>query len=142
MNIKIDHINLTVGNIKQSIEWYNKVFDFVLVEMSSSAGQSPWAILANNDFMICMTEDINRKSADRIDIDSDNYHMVYHFGIRIHDTKEWEDKIHKMNLKLYYGGVIEYTYSKSWYVMDPSGHSIEVSYAGNLPLKFPDQLRN
>ncbi len=36
MTIKLDHINLTLANLKQSIEWYGKIFGFELVESGIS----------------------------------------------------------------------------------------------------------
>lgn len=32
MDLKFDHLNLTVNDIKKSIDWYGQVFGFELVE--------------------------------------------------------------------------------------------------------------
>ncbi|MEZ4744011.1 MAG: VOC family protein [Bdellovibrionota bacterium] len=140
MEIKFDHINLTVSNLEESIVWYKKIFGFTLVERGLKLDESRWAIVARNDFMVCMTEMSSRKLAVQWGEDADelaNYHKVYHFGIRIFDEEKWMQKVNEFNLRLYYGGVVEYPHSKSWYIRDPSGHSIEVSYAGFSPLQFP-----
>ena len=135
MKIKLDHINLTVSNLAESVDWYEKVFGFKLVERGVSSEEVPWAIVAQNDFMICMTEDKDRESAAKQD--RQGHHQIYHFGVRVSDMNSWQNKIETYHLSLLYGGVIEYPYSKSWYIEDPNGHEIEVSYSGDQALSFP-----
>jgi len=134
MKIKFDHINISVHRLKESIQWYTEIFGFKLVEQGVS--NKPWAIVVYDDYMICMGE--NRELNKAHHYTENKSHAVGHFGIRVSDDKVWEQKIKKFDLELYYGGVSEHPHSKSWYVRDPSGHSIEVSYSGNKPLKFPD----
>ena len=135
MEIKLDHVNITVDDLTESINWYGKAFEFQLAERGVTSERRPWAIVANNDFMICMSEHKFRKpAAENQDVD---HHRLFHFGIRVADVKTWEERVTAMRLKLFYGGVNEYPNSKSWYIRDPSGHLIEVSYSGNQPLKFP-----
>lgn len=122
---KIDHINLTVRNLDESIEWYSKVFGFEKVESGHAMG-SPYAIVAFNDFMICMYEEADRKSAAKAG-DSE-FHQLYHFGIRVQSAEKWKEVIARHSLKINYGGEVHYPKSTSWYVNDPSGHEIEVSY--------------
>ncbi len=132
MKIKCDHVNLTVTNIDESILWYNKIFDFELVESGKDVNR--WAIIANNDFMICMTEYLNRSAFDLND--QTKFHQIYHFGIRVPDERDWLNRIQENNLQLNYGGEIKYPFSKSWYVSDPDGFEIEVSYTKDPILKF------
>lgn len=122
---KIDHINLTVKNLNESLDWYAKVFGFEKVESGRAMGSS-YAIIARNDFALCMYEEKDRKSAD--DMGDSPFHQIYHFGIRVSDAELWRDVVKKNNLKLYYGGEVPYANSVSWYIHDPSGHEIEVSY--------------
>ena len=112
MNIKLDHINLTVSNLNL-----------------------PWAIVAKNDSMIAMTEYKERKNA--ADYNEKEFHQLYHFGIRVSNLKAWEETVKNLNLKIYYGGVITFPNSQSWYVHDPNGHEIEVSYTEDKALVFP-----
>lgn len=135
MNFKLDHINLTVNNIEETIEWYAKVFDLKLLENGINNENNRWAIIGRNDSMICMTEQKNRLSPSIEEIEQ--YHQINHFGFRVPDRKTWEDKINKHKLKLYYGGINEYPNSCSWYVKDPTGYTIEVSYTNSEILKFP-----
>lgn len=135
MTIKLDHINLSVTNLQQSIEWYKKIFGFELVEAGTTSLGIQWGIVAFDDTMICMTEYSERTLADQFDDKS--VHQIYHFGLRISDANQWRNIIQENNLKLYYGGEIAYPSSKSWYIHDPSGHEIEVSYAIHGILQFP-----
>lgn len=134
MNIKLDHINLTVSDLKESVAWYEKIFGFKLVERGISWRNIPWAIVAMNDSMICMSEFRTRRSA--ASNEENGFHQIYHFGIRVSDHEEWVEKVKAYNLKLYYGGVVEYPRSKSWYVHDPDGHEIEVSWAESGVMEF------
>jgi catechol 2,3-dioxygenase-like lactoylglutathione lyase family enzyme len=145
MTIKLDHINLTVDNLDQSIEWYRSVFGFELVESGVTPRGLAWRIVAHNDSMICMTEYAGRLSANRNDQKS--FHQMNHFGIRVSDKNKWQKKIQENKLELFYGGPIEYPNSMSWYIHDPSGHEIEVSYSAKSYVQFPsasgdDSLEN
>jgi lactoylglutathione lyase len=135
MTIKLDHINLTVANLADSINWYNRVFGFELVESGITFQGVKWGIVAFNDSMICMAEDGKRVAADKTEDKS--VHQIYHFGIRVSNIVTWLKTIQENKLKIYYGGQIEYPNSKSWYVHDPSGHEIEVSYSAQERLQFP-----
>lgn len=135
MKIKLDHVNLTVRDINESIDWYGRIFGFEPVERGVNQNGRPWAIVAHDDSMICMTEYRERQSAARQgEID---FHQFYHFGIRVSDESEWRAKVEKFAVKVRYGGAYEYPHSLSWYVEDPNGHEIEVSYAGGERLRFP-----
>ncbi len=135
MTIKLDHINLTVEDLKNSIEWYGKVFGFELVESGATPQGIKWGIVAFNDSMICMTEYTGRAAADKFEDKS--ILQIYHFGIRVSDLEQWQQIIKDNQLKLYYGGEIKYPTSKSWYIHDPSGHEIEVSFASQGRMQFP-----
>ena len=135
MTIKLDHINLTVEDLKNSIEWYKKVFGFELVESGTTPEGIKWGIVAFNDSMICMTEYTGRTPANIFEDKS--LHQIYHFGIRVSNLEEWLKVIQENQLKIYYGGEIKYPTSNSWYVQDPTGHEIEVSYAVQGRMQFP-----
>jgi lactoylglutathione lyase len=135
VTVKLDHVNISVSNLSESIEWYNKIFGFELVEKGRSAQGKKWGIVASNDSMICMTEYNNKMPADKIE--NESVHQIYHFGIRVTDLDRWRATVEKNNLQLYYGGEVEYPHSRSWYIHDPSGHEIEVSFADGERLNFP-----
>lgn len=137
MTIKIDHINLTIANLENSIEWYKNIFGFELVE-SGTTVQGKNGIVAVNDSMICMTEYNERVAVDKYE--NTSAHQIRHFGIRVSDIRQWQRAIKDHKLKLSFGGAIAYPFSKSWYIHDPSGHEIEVSYTEQNPLQFPNRV--
>lgn len=136
MNLKLDHINLTVRDINEGIAWYKDVFDFQFLEGNIKDPNEPWAIVGKDDIAICMYEDKNLKPAS--ETQESPYHRVYHFGIRISDAKAWEEIVKEKKIKVLYGGAYKYPRSVSWYILDPSGHEIEVSFSNNKSLEFKE----
>lgn len=134
MNIKLDHINLTVRNIEESREWYKKMFDFLPVERGISPQSRKFEILARNDFMICMSE---YKDQNNDDGQIRQNHRIYHFGVRVDNEEEWINRINTFKVRIKYNAVYQYPHSRSWYVEDPNGHEIEVSFTKEPQLVFP-----
>ncbi len=130
MHIEIDHINMTVANLAASKDWYQRLFGFVEVE-SGVSDDGPWSIIRNGSSMLCLYQH-NLAAPDS----NDGAHRVYHFGLRVHDRAAWEALIAREKLKVMYGGAYRYPHSTSWYVIDPSGYEIEVSYWDNDQITF------
>lgn len=84
--------------------------------------------------MICMSEHADRKSADVYD--DKIHHKIFHFGLRIIDADAWRALVFSRKIPVHYGGPVEYPHSLSWYINDPSGHEIEVSWTGGEELRF------
>lgn len=124
---KIDHLNLTVSNISDTVKWYRDIFDFSIVEQGVEKNGDPYVIIAKNDFMICAYE--NREMDSANSKSRETKHKIYHYGIRINDRNKWQQIILEKGIIVLYEGPIEYKNSISWYIEDPSGHQIEVSYA-------------
>ncbi len=58
----LDHLNLTVSNLEESIAWYAKIFGFKVVERGvRDAG--PWAIIRSVVAMLCIYDHANRNSS-------------------------------------------------------------------------------
>ncbi len=125
-NLNLDHINLTVNNLSESLNWYKKLFGFEKVEEGQSEGE-PWAILRKNDTLLALYQEPLRKKVPASDSVLDKYHRIYHFGFQIDSKEAWEECIKAHQIKVAYGGAIRYPHSYSWYVEDPNGHEIEVS---------------
>lgn len=134
MSVRLDHVNITVRNLEESIEWYGQIFGFKKVEGGINQFGRKWAVVALEDSMVAMSEHKDREDGDKID---EKRHAIYHFGLRVPNAPEWRAKVKDKKLKLYYGGEVEYPYSRSWYVHDPSGHEIEVSCTDGLAMRFP-----
>jgi len=131
----LDHLNLTVSNLEESISWYAKIFGFKVVERGArDAG--PWAIIRSGDAMLCIYEHPNRKAPSRFLIDDQERHVIYHFGLRITDRSAWLNTIQENQLELDFGGENIYPHSSSWYVVDPTGYSIEVALWNENIVRF------
>lgn len=121
---KIDHVNISVKDIAVSAHWYETVFGFKVVEAGLNMSGSKYAIVENQDTMICMSEHPDWKEPGQ---DLKNQHQIFHFGFRVLDLDLWRSKIHMLGLVLT-AEEIRYQRSISWYVLDPNGYEIEVSY--------------
>ena len=141
MTIKqLDHLNLTVANLEDTIDWYGAVFGFEVVEHGVRQG-TPWAILKSGEAMLCVYEHARRARPSRYLADGGPRHTIYHFGLRITDREAWLGKIEEHRIELEFGGENDYPHSSSWYVSDPSGYSIEVALWNNDEIRFDQQQR-
>jgi catechol 2,3-dioxygenase-like lactoylglutathione lyase family enzyme len=139
MTVKhLDHLNLTVSNLRATIDWYRAVFGFEVVERGVRRG-APWAIIKSGEAMLCIYEDAERTPPSRYLVDHGTQHTIYHFGLRITDREAWLAKVEEYELALDFGGVNDYPHSTSWYVTDPSGYSIEVALWNNDEIRFEEE---
>ncbi len=133
MNVSnLDHLNLTVENLDQSIEWYHALFGFSIVEQGLR-GETRWAIIRSGDAMLCIYE---RPELDTPNQDSSTEHRINHFGLRIKNKQAFEKSVTDNGVVVEYGGAIRYPHSWSWYIADPSGHEIEVALWDNDQVTF------
>ena len=129
--VRLDHVNMTVNNLNDTLDWYNRVFDFNTVQ-SGQHNNTPFAIIRSGDSMLCLYEYPERKP------DESSCHLkIYHFGFQITDRDDWEKRVKKNNVNVTLK--IDYPFSTSWYVEDPSGHEIEVSYWQDNKIQFPSK---
>ena len=126
--VSLDHINMSVNNLPESLYWYKNVFNFEVVEQGEHKGL-PYAIIKSNESMLCLYE-----LKDKISPAENTNHKVYHFGLRVRDMDQWEKKIseQKLSINLQWN----YPHSKAWYLSDPTGHEIEVTYWNDDKIKF------
>ena len=128
---QLDHINFTVSDIKKTIQWYDNIFNFKVVESGFRDDGAPWAIIRSGDSMLAFSERPERTLHER-----DKDHRIFHFALRLTNKTEWEATVKKYKIKLGYGGPVKYPNSTSWYVQDPTGYEIEVAIWDNNEIKF------
>ncbi len=126
--VRLDHINMSVEDLQKSLTWYKNVFDFDTVEKGKHNG-TPFAIVKSGESMLCMYQ-----LPDRPKPETSKHHKIFHFGLRISDPQQWEERMQDLNIEP--NLVWDYPHSKSWYVSDPSGHEIEVCYWQNDRIQF------
>ena len=132
MTVKhLDHLNMTVKNLKETIEWYQRVFGFEIVEDGTWKG-APWAIIRSGDAMLCIYE---HPELTAIDDDGAPSHHINHFGLRITDQEKWEETLERESVRVHYGPY-RWPHSTAWYVCDPTGYEIEVALWDNDRVTF------
>jgi catechol-2,3-dioxygenase len=133
IKVTIDHVNMSVADLAESLQWYFEIFGFSVVESGQSDEGRPWAIVKSGDCMLCLYEETGRGKREEA---QDGPHVIYHFGLRVRDREAWEDLIATKAVRVLYGGAYKHPHSTSWYVQDPSGHEIEVAYWDEDVVRF------
>lgn len=133
-----DHVNLTVRNFDESVDWYGRLFHFRVVEEGVSDGVR-WGILRSRrgtgDQMLCLYEYPDRTFLDRHELRARGIHGVSHFGIRIDDESEWVRTLERERIEAVPWA---WPHSRAWYVNDPTGYEIEVVSWKENTVRFGD----
>ena len=117
---RIDHINMRVKNLAQSIEFYRKNFGFEMREDHHDA-EEPWAIIGiPNTAYLCLYEHPDKERSDEV-------LRISHFGLAVDEFDAVMDKLKASGTKILYNGPVVWDHSRSIYIEDPSGHEIELS---------------
>ena len=119
----LDHLNMSVARLDESLDWYGRVFGFEKVEGGVWNG-SRWAIVRSGDALLCLYEHHERRMCDP---NADRHHGPAHFGLRVVDRGAWEATLARERVPVGYGGAVRWSHSTSWYVTDPTGYEIEVA---------------
>lgn len=130
---KLDHINMTVNSLEESQKFYLEFFGLEKVEGGKTPDGRAWGILSNGVLSLCLYEESRKKPEGDHD-----FHKMYHFAISIPE-KTQESFIQlkeERKIKPSYPSPVNYPHSTSWYIYDPSGHSIEVVFWKNNEVKF------
>ena len=136
MNVQsLDHLNLTVTNLEESIAWYASLFGFEVVERGERE-TGPWAIIRSGDALLCIYQDPNRVGPSRFRDGDEERHAIYHWGFRITDRAAWLRTIETHGIDLEFGGENVHPHCSSWYVTDPTGYSIEVALWNDNIIRF------
>jgi len=113
----IDHVNLKVKDLAQSVQWYKDLFGFeIKQEENPNKIDAPSKIIGNDSIKLCMYEvpDMSPEGG------------IAHFGFNIKNFDDVIKKCEELGVKILYGGVVDWDKSRSVYVVDPSGYEIEL----------------
>jgi len=136
MQVKhLDHLNMSVRNFDETVDWYKRVFGFTLVE-EGVQNKVRWGIIKGGQSMLCIYEHPEKEFPDDNDPHIQNLHGLNHFGLRITDRQDWEETVKREKVKVFYGGAVNYPHSTSWYVTDPTGYEIEVALWNQDQISF------
>ncbi len=119
----IDHLNISVSNIDESLNFYKKVFGFKIYEQGESHGKPYFIIGEKSALYLCLYQSEERTRGP-----------INHIGINVQNFNSIEEKLKLAGIPLLYGGVVEYPLSQSIYIQDPDGNEIELSekFGGGL----------
>ena len=120
--VRLDHLNLSVKDLEDTVAWYGRVFGFAVAEDGIWDGVR-WAILRSGDTMLCVYHHPEFRFVDNDGLASRHLHAIRHPGFRISDERRWLETIEREGLE---AEEIVYPHSRSWYVYDPTGYEIEV----------------
>jgi len=120
--IRMDHLNLSVRDLDETIAWYGRVFGFAVAQEGVWDGVR-WAILRSGDTMLCAYHHPEFRFVDNEGLAARHLHGIRHPGFRISDERRWRQTVERERLDV---EEIVYPYSRSWYVYDPTGYEIEV----------------
>jgi len=137
MKVKhLDHLNLTVRDFAETVDWYGRVFGFEVVQDDIEDGVR-WGVIRSGEAMLCIYEHKDFEFEDGCARRDRGQHAVNHFALRITDRKEWEETASRQGLKFGYGGgAVRWPHSTAWYVIDPTGYEIEVALWDDDTVRF------
>ena len=136
----LDHVNVTVRNFDETVDWYRRVFGFELVE-DKVTDRVRWGVIRSGDAMLCIYEHPHRQYLDRFKLKDRDLHGMAHFGFRITDADEWLETVERENIRILYDGEIAWPHSRSWYINDPTGYEIEVVLWSEDEIEFEPMER-
>ena len=117
----IDHINMSVKNLAQSVEFYKNLFGF---EIKKEQPEEKSKIIGNDNVKLCLYEDSEMKPEG----------AIAHFGFHVENFDEIMKICTSLGVKIYYDGHVQFEKSRSIYISDPNGYDIELSevFGGGL----------
>lgn len=124
----VDHINMRVKDLKESVEFYRTNFGFAIKEDHSGEAEEPWVILGlPGAAYLCLYQHPYK-------VMSDDHLHISHFGLVVEDLAQAQAELLKNRVKILYGGPVEWPRSRSIYIQDPSGYEIELTdtFGGGL----------
>ena len=130
-SIKIDHVKLKVLNLRKSINFYQSIFGFKVLEKRSNQKTAFLSLATDykeeSSLLLVLTEvkDKNTISISEIKKEAG----LYHFAILLPEIKYLSAFLRHIQNNLesqYYDGMADHGVSKSIYIHDPDFNGIEV----------------
>lgn len=129
----IDHINMTVKNLRESIDWYEKVFGLEVKEEGRSNSGNDYAIVGETGSIMLAIYQLEQGKT--LKIDEQSHDGINHFGVEVEDFDQALINFKQHGVKINYNeAIFDYEKSRSFYITDPSGYEIEVAevFGGGL----------
>ena len=113
----IDHVNMKVKGLEQSVKFYKNLFGFeIKQEENTNKLDVPSKIIGNDTIKLCLYEvhDMSPEGG------------IAHFGFNIANFNQVIEKCKELGVEILYGGIVDWEKSKSIYIVDPSGYELEL----------------
>jgi len=119
----IDHLNLEVISLNETVEFYNQLFGFIVLKEQPEENSK---IIGNEKVKLCLYE--------TSDFNGYTINGFHHFGLHIENFEEVMKKCTEMGIEIFYGGPLKWEKSTSIYIKDPNGYEIELTevFGGGL----------
>lgn len=119
----MDHLNLEVINLEETLKFYKELFGF---EVLKDQPEQDSKIIGNEKVKLCLYEVDGFKGYTK--------NGFHHFGLHIKNFGDVLSKCEKMGIEINYGGPLEWENSTSIYILDPNGYEIELTdnFGGGL----------
>jgi len=111
--LSIDHANMNVKNLEESVDFYTTLFGF---ELKKDQPEQQSKIIGNETVKLCLYEQPELVFTKGIN----------HVGFHIDNFDDVVEKCMSLNITMPYG-VIEWESSRSVYIIDPNGYELELS---------------
>ncbi len=117
--VSLDHVNMNVRSLDQSVAFYKDLFGFEVRKDDNSPNKldAPSKIIGNDAIKLCMYEQPDMSPGG----------SIAHFGFHVDNFGEILAKCRELGVEVLYGGPVEFEKSESVYIRDPSGYDIELS---------------
>ena len=117
---QVDHVNMSVHNFEESINFYKNVFGMEIKQDGTSlmSGERFVIIGLKNKIYLCLYEGLSK------DLESER---IGHLGFYIQDFEQAHKDLKKNNIEILYGGLVDYPNGRSIYIQDPNGFEWELS---------------
>lgn len=117
----IDHINMEVKDLEQSVTFYKNLFGF---EIKKEQPEEKSKIIGNTNIKLCLYENPEMKSEG----------AIAHFGFHVENFDEIIMTCKSLGVAIHYDGPVQFEKSRSIYISDPNGYDIELSevFGGGL----------
>ena len=113
---QIDHVNMSVKNLAESVRFYNRLFGFEVLKEQPHKNSM---IIGNKTVKLCLYEEPVHYTKNR--------GAINHFGLNVENFDEILKVCKSMNVTVRYGGIRQWEKSRSLYIEDPNGYEIELT---------------
>lgn len=120
----IDHLNLEVADLQKTVDFYDKLLGFkVLEDCPSDNGK----IIGNNSAKLCVYETGTFNRYEKLGL--------HHIGFNIENFDDVEARCKELDIEILYGSVVDWPGSRSIYIKDPTGYELELTEVWGAGLK-------